>query len=193
MNTTDFLSIASAICPDRDGIVFGAERWTYSDLTDRVNRLCNAMAKLGLSKGDRVGVLNVNCNQYVETYFASAKLGAIFVPLNFRAKADELTYLINHAEIRTLFIGERYLGLVKKILPDTPVVKDCIALDCREGIYYEDLISSGSSEDYLVEIEDEDVTILMYTSGTTGKPKCVPLTHNAFAGYLLENVDPADP
>ncbi len=94
MNSTDFLSIASAICPERDGIVFEGKRWTYGQISERVNRLTHALVKCGIKKGDRVGILQVNCNQSIESYFAAAKLGAIFVPLNFRAKTDELAYMI---------------------------------------------------------------------------------------------------
>ena len=93
MNTTDFLSIAKAICPDREMIIFEAKRMTFSQVDDRVNRLVNALMKLGIEKGDRIGILQVNCNEYIEAYFAAAKLGVIFVPLNFRAKADELSYM----------------------------------------------------------------------------------------------------
>src|SRR4030043_203835 len=118
MNTTDFLSIANAICPERDCIVFEGRRWTYAQTNERVNHLANALAKLGIKKGDRIGILHVNCNQYIETYFAVAKLGAIFVPLNFRAKADELTYMGANAEAKTLLVGRRYLDMVDAMLPE---------------------------------------------------------------------------
>ena len=91
MNTTDFLNISAAMCPDRDAIVFEGKRYTFSQLNERTNQLANALAGMGVVKGDRVAMLQVNCNQHVETYFAEAKLGAIYVPLNFRAKGDELT------------------------------------------------------------------------------------------------------
>src|SRR4030067_777053 len=121
MNTTDFLSIANAICPEREGIVFEGKRWTYTKIGERVNKLVNALSKLGIGKGDRVGILHVNCNQYIETYFAVAKLGGIFVPLNFRAKADELTYMIANAEAKSLFVGSRYLEVVNKMLTHRPL------------------------------------------------------------------------
>ena len=195
MNTTDFLSIANAICPDRDCVVFEGKRWTYAQINERVNRLGNALTTLGIKKGDRVGILHVNCSQYIETYFAAAKQGAIFVPLNFRAKTDELTYMITNAEVKTLFVGNRYLDIVNSMLPQCPTVKECISVDSqRNGMgYYEDLIRSSSPEESVCEIEDDDITILLYTSGTTGRPKGVPLGHNAFVTYVLDNVDPASP
>ncbi len=194
MNTTDFLTIANAICPDRDCIVFEGKRWTYSQVNERVNQLANALKKFGIEKGDRVGMLEVNCNQYLETYYASAKIGAIFVPLNFRAKSDELSYMISNSEAKVLFVGGRYLKMIEEISSQIPTVKDCILLE-KDGnrTYYEDLINSSSSDEIVCEIGDEDITILMYTAGTTGRPKGVPLRHNAFVTYVLDNVEPANP
>jgi len=195
MNTTDFLSIANAICPERDVMVFEEKRWTYAQTNERVNRLANALGGLGVEKGDRIGMLSVNCNQYIESYFAAAMLGAIFVPLNFRAKADELGYMIANAEAKTLLVGKRYLDMVDALLPQVPSIKECICIDgdMPGKRYYEDLISSSSSDECAGEIGDEDITVLMYTAGTTGRPKGVPLTHHGFVSYVLDNVEPASP
>lgn len=195
MNTTDFLSIANAICPDRDCIVFEGKRSTYAQVNERVNRLGNALTKSGIKQGDRVGILHINCSQYIEAYFAVARLGAIFVPLNFRAKADELAYMIANAEVKSLFVGDRYLDIVNSMLPQCRTVKECISIDSQcDGMgYCEDLICSCSSDECMCDIGDEDITILMYTSGTTGRPKGVPLRHNAFVTYVLDNVEPASP
>jgi acyl-CoA synthetase (AMP-forming)/AMP-acid ligase II len=194
MNTTDFLSIATAICPDRDAVVFEGKRWTYAHTNERINRLARALNTLGVEKGDRIGMLEVNCNQYLEAYFAAAKLGAIFVPLNFRAKADELSYMLSNAEAKVLLVGSRYLEMVDNMLPQLPTIKECISLGStsRGKSYYEDLLDS-SSDELMYEIGDEDITILMYTAGTTGRPKGVPLTHNGFISYVLDNVEPASP
>ena len=195
MNTTDFLNIANAICPERDCIVFGGKRWTYAQINERVNKLAHALTESGIRKGDRIGILQVNCNQYIETYYASAKIGGIFVPLNFRAKADELSYMIANAEAKILFVGSRYLDMVEAMLPQLPSVKQCISIDGDGGrrLYYEDLINPASSDEWVIEIGDEDITMLMYTAGTTGRPKGVPLRHHAFVSYVLDNVDPASP
>jgi fatty-acyl-CoA synthase len=82
MNTPEFLTIVSAICPDRTALVFEGQRFTFSELEERVNRLANALRLLDVHKGDLIGFLNVNCNQVVESYFAAAKLGAVYLPLN---------------------------------------------------------------------------------------------------------------
>ena len=106
MNTTEFLTIASAIVPDREAIVFDDRRITFEALQDRVNRLANALAAMGVGPGDRVATLQVNTNQQVETYFAAAALDAVYVPLNFRARAAELTYMLNDSGARVLLGGQ---------------------------------------------------------------------------------------
>ena len=128
MNTTDFLNISTAICPDRAAIVFEEKRYTFGQLNERVSRLANGLSNLAVNKGDRVALLQVNCNQCAETYFATAKLGAIYVPLNFRAKADEHDYMINFAEVNTVLVGDRYIDLVDSIKPRLSTVKHFISI-----------------------------------------------------------------
>jgi acyl-CoA synthetase (AMP-forming)/AMP-acid ligase II len=195
LNTTDFLNIATAICPDKTAIVFEDKRYTFSQLTERVNRLANGLLKLGVKKGDRVAFLQVNCNQCVETYFAVAKTGAIYLPLNFRAKEKELTYMLNSAEAETLIVGERYIPLVNSIRPELKSLKNLISIENKHDdmLYYEDIISSSPADEVITEIDEDDTTMLMYTAGTTGFPKGVMLAHNSFSVYVLENVTPPDP
>jgi fatty-acyl-CoA synthase len=93
-------------------MVFDGVRCSYAQASERVNRLANALRGLGIRKGDRVGMLEVNCSQYVEAYFAAALVGAIFVPLNFRAKAAELQYMMENASAKLLIVGPRYFEMV---------------------------------------------------------------------------------
>ncbi len=194
MNTAEFLSISQAICPDKTAIIFEGKRFTYTQLNERCNRLANALSSMGVKKGDRVAIMQVNCNQYVEAYFATARLGAIFVPLNFRAKEDEISYMLQNAEARVMLVGDRYLDLVEKIRSAVKV-RTYISLDkpAKGFLFYEEVLSSASSEEIMKEVEESDVSILMYTAGTTGRPKGVPLTHQSFVSYVLGNVEPADP
>ena len=129
MNTTDFLEIANAICPDRFLTIFEGNKWTYSQANERINRLANGLVELGIKKGDRIGIVQVNCNQFPEIYFASAKLGAIFVPINFRAKADELSYMISNAGVNILFAGNRYMDILNQIRPEIKDVREYITLE----------------------------------------------------------------
>jgi len=192
VNTTEFLDIATAICPDRPAIIFEDRIITFAQLSDRVNRLASGLAKLGVKKGDRVALLQVNCNQCLETYFGVSRLDAIYVPLNFRAREKELSYMLNSSESETLIFGSRYADLVDAMRPDLKSVKNfiCIEEKRENALYYEDIILSSSDEPVMTEIDDKDTTILMYTAGTTGFPKGVILPHTSFSSYVLDNVTP---
>jgi len=195
MNTTEFLTIATAICPDRTALIFEGKRYSFSQLNERANRLANALASQGVKKGDRVALLQVNCSQCVETYFATAKLGAIYVPLNFRAKADEQDYMINFAEVDTLLIGGRYIEMTDSIKSRLTKVQHFISIENKHDgmLYYEDIIAAAPNDEVITDINDDDTTILVFTAGTTGRPKGVMLSHSSFSVYVLENVTPADP
>ncbi|MBI5442428.1 MAG: long-chain-fatty-acid--CoA ligase [Deltaproteobacteria bacterium] len=193
MNTTDFLQIATAICPDRDCVVFEGHRFTYAQVNDRANQLAGALDRLGVRQSDRVGIVAVNCNQFVEAYFATAKVGGIFVPLNYRAKAEELAYMIDCAEIKVLFVGERYLELVRSVEPQLPGLRHIVVLEGDGEGTFEALLRRESTEERTCDADEDGTTILLFTSGTTGRPKAVPLRHGAFVAYALENVEPANP
>ena len=198
MNTSEFLTIASAIVPDRPAIIFEGREFTFEDLTRRVNRLANALSTMGVGPGDRVATMQVNSNRSVETYFAAAQLDAIYVPLNFRAKSHELQQMLTIAEPACLLIGERYLQLVEDLpqdvglSPDRVVVLDSTLTGDRLG--YEQLLADAEADQInFPEAYDHDTTVIMFTAGTTGVPKGVMLTHDSFSSYLLANVMPADP
>jgi acyl-CoA synthetase (AMP-forming)/AMP-acid ligase II len=195
MNIAEFLTISSSICPDRTAIVFEGRRFSYAELNERVNRLTHALKGWGVKKGDRVALVQVNCNQCVEACFAAARLGAIYLPLNFRARADELEYMLNFAEANTLLTGSRYLDLIDSIKPKLATVNNFVSIDGpHAGMRtYEEELKFSASDEIQTEVDDESTAILMYTTGTTGRPKGVMLPHKSFTVYVLENVSPPDP
>ena len=195
MNTPEFLLISSSICPDREAIIFEGNRWSFSDLADRSNRLANALAGMGVGQGDKVGMLQVNCNECIEVYFATAKLGATYVPLNFRARAEELEFMINFSEASALFLGQRYVKMINSMREQIPGMKNLVSVEGpAEGMLdYESVIAGADPEEVFTDIDDNDTSILMFTAGTTGQPKGVMLTHDNLATYVLNNVSPADP
>lgn len=195
MNTTEFLDIATAIAPDRLALVFEDKRFTFSQLSDRVNRLASALSELGVKKGDTIGLIQVNTNQCIESYFASAKVGAVYVPINFRARPNEFNYMINTAECKVILAGDRYVPILDGMRADLSTVEHFLSLDIqKEGwLNYEDLIAKSSDEPPYVDSDENDLTILMYTAGTTGFPKGVMLNHSSFTSYVLANVTPIDP
>ncbi len=194
MNTTEILMIAAAIVPDRPALVFDGQAYSFERLQERVNRLANAMAELGIGPGDRLAAMQTNCHHLVEIYFAAAQLDAIYVPINFRAKEDELATMLGIVEPSFLFIGQRYLALAEAGgVPNDRIVM--LDVEGSEGRHtYENLLVNADPEQMRFPEDDEDATtVIMFTSGTTSIPKGVQLTHDSFTTFLLTNVTPADP
>ena len=116
MNTSEFLNITALIVPERPAIVFDSKTITYEKLVERVNRLADVLQNAGVSSGDRVATIQVNCNEHIEAYFASAQLDAVYVPINFRSTADEIEYMISDSAAKAVIAGERYIELVDKMV-----------------------------------------------------------------------------
>ena len=194
MNTSEFLMIAGAIVPDRPAIIFDGQTTTFEGLAERANRLANGLSDLGVGPGDRVATMQVNTNQCIEAYFAAAQLDAIYVPINFRSKTEELAQMLEIAGPSVLLLGKRYLSLVPedKQLSDGIILLDGEADGAHKN--YEALLAESSPDQmHFPEAGDEDTTVIMFTAGTTGVPKGVMLTHDSFSSYLLATVEPADP
>jgi acyl-CoA synthetase (AMP-forming)/AMP-acid ligase II len=195
MNTAEFLMIASSVVPDRTAMACEGETRNYMEMQERVNRLANGLQSLGVGKGDAVAVMALNSLQYVETYYACAKLGAVFVPLNYRAKQEELTYMCNNSKTAALLVGDRYLDLANAIKPELETVKHYVGVDSKpEGMMgYEELVASHEPDEIFTDVDDMDPTIIIYTSGTTALPKGVVLTYLGMSVYVTNTVAPADP
>ncbi len=195
MNTAEFLMIASSVVPDRTAMSCEGTGRTFAEMQDRVNRLANAMQAMGIGQGDRVAVMALNSMEYVETYYATAKLGGVFVPLNYRAKQEEIIYMCNNSEAVALFVGERYLDLANFIRPELKTVKHFVAIDkYADGlVYIGDLIAQQEPDEIFTDVQDMDPTIVIYTSGTTALPKGVVLTYLGMSVYVTNTVEPADP
>jgi acyl-CoA synthetase (AMP-forming)/AMP-acid ligase II len=195
MNTAEFLQISSMVVPDRTALVCGDRRETFAEMADRVNRLANWLQGVGAGPDKPVGVMSVNGIEYIEVYYAAAKIGATFVPLNYRAKHEELTYMINTSDVHVLFVGERYLDLVATLRPTLECVEHFACFDTRaEGMaYYPDVIAGSPADEPFVEIDEDKPTVLIYTSGTTSVPKGVALTYLNLSVYVTNTMNPADP
>ncbi len=201
MHSHDILALAAAIVPERDATVFDGARQTYAELAARANRLANALAGLGVGANDRIAVVDVNTPAHLEVYFAAARLDAVYVPMNFRGRGDELAYPLEATAPKVLFAGERYVPLIDS-LPVAPQEPAFVAFPGASGgagegdgwSAYETLLLSGDEEELRFPEGDDDATAaLLFTAGTTGNPKAVPLSHTSFTSFMLSSVEPADP
>jgi acyl-CoA synthetase (AMP-forming)/AMP-acid ligase II len=195
MNTAEFLQITAMVVPDRTALVSGEKRVTFMEMADRVNRLANWLQSVGAGPDNPVGAMSTNGIEYVETYYAAAKIGATFVPLNYRAKHEELTYMINTSDVHVLFVGERYLDLVAKLRPDLTGVTHFACYDRpADGMgHLGEILATASADEPFVEVDESKPTVLIYTSGTTSQPKGVALSYLNLSVYVTNTMSPADP
>jgi len=194
MNTLGFLAIPAEIVPDQEAVVTEGGRFTYAETLSRVRRLASALARLGVRPGTRVAVLHTNSHRYVEAYYAAAMLGAVFIPLNYRAKRPELEHMLRAGGVELVLVGARYLEHLDAVRGALPALRTVIGLDGPAGSLpaYEELVAEAAEHAGEAGVEDDDVTILMFTSGTTALPKGVMLTFGDFTAYVTANVELAD-
>ena len=193
MNTVNFVTIPASIVPDQEIVVSGDRRLTYAQLAEMVARYTAVFKHLGLGAKDVVAALDTHSDRYIASYYAAAKAGLTFLPLNYRAKDPELEYMINTAKAKVLLVGDRYLDLVGRIRQRLNV-NEVVALGSGDGNMYQvsELARRTDPEENEAEVEEEDVSVLMYTSGTTSLPKGVMLRFRDFVAYVTANVEMAD-
>ncbi len=197
MNTLEYLTISSAIVPDRPAIIFEGRRITFGELQQRVNRLANALSDLGLQPGKRVAFMDVNTPELIQAYLACAQLDAIFVPLNYRARPQEVAQMLRSCQPTLLMVGSRYQEFIDSSLPQIPSLQHLIGMERRPSgnwLFFDDLIADAPDDElHFPATDDADTTLLLFTSGTTSAPKAVMLTHDSFSSYMLSSIPPADP
>ncbi len=163
--------------PDKLAIIFEDRRYTYKAFNERVNRLANGLLKRGVRQGDKVAYLLNNGSEVAEISFALSKIGPLSVPLNFRLKDDEISYIVENSDSSFLFFGPEFREMITKLLPRWKKIQKAVCVE-RNG-EYEELIQSSSPEEPSVLVKEEDEHSIMYTSGTTGFPKGAVHTHKS--------------
>ncbi|HVA80292.1 MAG TPA: AMP-binding protein, partial [Candidatus Binataceae bacterium] len=148
MNTVNFVTIPSSIVPDQEIIVFGDRRLNYAQLADTVARLCTVFKRQGLGARDVVAALDTNSDLYIASYYAAAKAGLAFLPLNYRAKEAELEYMINTADAKVLLAGDRYLDLITRLSPRLKLARIIAMGEGRPGVpRLADLIAAAEPDE----------------------------------------------
>jgi acyl-CoA synthetase (AMP-forming)/AMP-acid ligase II len=175
--------------PQKEALVFKNKRYTYGQFNERVNRVANGLIALGIGKGDKVALLFLNCTEIVECLFATHKVGAVVVPLNFRLVPKELAYQVDNSDARALIFSETFQESVSAIRLELGKVEHyiCVGAKGMEGaIDYEEFLAKYSADEPSVLVDDDDPAYIMYTAGTTGRSKGAVLTHkNVLMGAAI--------
>jgi fatty-acyl-CoA synthase len=180
MNLGSILTRQASKYKNKVLMVCDNQKITYAELNTRVNCFANGLISLRINRGDKVATLFPNSPEAVETYFALLKIGAVCVPLNYRLKGDELWYIIDHSDAKALIFNGDFAEVIETISPDLKKVSICIAPDTAKGsgmLSFQELIRNNSAEEPERNVTMKDESVILYTSGTTGRPKGVVLTH----------------
>lgn len=154
---------------------------SWQEFDERANRVANALIDRGVVKGDRVIIWMMNSINWLEIYFGILRTGAWAVPLNFRFTGDDLTYCAGIAEAKVMFLGEEFIERVEAVRSELTTIKDfiCVGTTVPEDMEdFEEVIEKSSPKPPGVTINDDDACGLYFTSGTTGAPKPILLTHS---------------
>lgn len=153
--------------------------WTWSEANRRINSLGNGLAKLGLRKGDRIGVLSQPTHQYAEIYFAAAKMGFVVVPLNWGLVTREIEFMLRDVEARALLVEDAGSATAAPALANLPELAHVIGIGPRHAFPYdyEDLVATADESEPEVDVDETELYAIRFTSGTTGLPKGCPFSH----------------
>jgi fatty-acyl-CoA synthase len=178
MNWFGVLEYHARRTPAKPLCVFGDDTVTYEDMVARASGLAAGLNERGVRAGDVVGLLAYNCSEFLETFFAANHLGAIAMPINWRLAAPEVRFILDHSEARALVCDESLVGLANEATKglETTLLRACISpTTLEEWTRLRDLRSASTVP--RAPVAADDVHRLMYTSGTTGRPKGVMITH----------------
>jgi fatty-acyl-CoA synthase len=175
--------LSAARDPDVVALIFRERRMTYQELSTRALQAANGLLALGVGKGDRVAVLLENGPEFIELFFAAATVGAIFVPVNFRLAAQEVEYVLRDSGASVLFAGVRLVALLARLLEDLESLRHVVRVGDSTSatdrvLEYETWLQRQPVEDPGVTVSSVDDQLILYTSGTTGRPKGALWAHS---------------
>src|SRR4051812_2328587 len=190
MNWFAVLAHHASRTPDKAMTVFRGESITYGEMADRVAALAGGLADRGVGRGQVVGLLSYNCTEFLETVFAANYLGAVAMPINWRLAAPEVRYILEHSEARALVCDEPLVDVANEATKgiERSLLRACVSQPVPDGWTPLADLHTGATTPEAASAGADDVHRLMYTSGTTGRPKGVMLTHANLAWKNMAHV-----
>ena len=185
LSPLEFGRRARRLYGDREAVVDGDGRWTYTEFFDRCDRWSSALAAMGIRHGDRIAYIAPNTHAQLEAFYAIPQIGAVLVPINYRLTPDDFVYLINHSGARIVCAHSDYLDGLDSVRSQLGDIENWIALEGGAGragwLDYESILACAESAFTRPDISERDPITINYTSGTTARPKGVMITHrNAY-------------
>ncbi len=184
----DIVRLNAKRYPAKKAVIMSESFLTYDQLNARVNQAADGLLSLGIEAGDRVAIHASNCLEYIVLIYAVMKCGCISVPTNFRYKTGELVYVINNSKPKVLFYGKEFASIVDDARPQFLCPVQIIAMS-GEGIQGSttlgNLMDGKSTAEPLVNVDPSSPAFIMYTSGTTGFPKGVLLSHSTYLALAI--------
>ena len=168
--------------PEKPLFLFKDQKVTYAEVLDSVNRIANGFLDLGIKKGDKVAILLPNCLEFPYCWLAANMIGAVMVPVNNRFVVDEAKYILNHSEAKLLVTSNGHREMIAGIRKGLPFLERIINIDNYSGegdVPYSTLMENSAVLPP-VDIGEDDLAVLLYTSGTTGNPKGCMASHYYF-------------
>ncbi len=191
LNLGEMLKLNARKYPDVVCLMDAERSFTFPETNQRVNRLAHGLMGLGLSKGDKVSVLLENCVEFVEIYLAAAKCGLVVNPINFRLVGPEIAYIVDHADSRAFVVHDEFCPTVDGVRDELKQIPAdryiCVGEPTNDYRPFESLIEGQSEDEPGVEMSPADAWVLLYTSGTTGKPKGAVRSHESYVAFYLIN------
>ncbi len=166
----NFIEKAAKLYPNKKAIICNDLRFSYFESFQRIKKFASFLQSKGLKKGDVISIIHFNCHYYYEIYYAASFCGLILNSINVRLAAGEILYILENSDTKLLIAHSRYKNELEKI-------KDKLPETIYTDIDYENIIRASENNFKEVEFDDTHIAHLYYTSGTTGKPKGVMLSH----------------
>lgn len=183
-----FLTLTARRSPEQVALMSEGTKITYEELNRQVNRLSHGLIELGLRAGDKVATLFPNSPELVMAYFAILKAGGVLVPLNPRLRPEDFLHMLEHSDSRFLVYSHGFREAIAPIRERLPKIERTVFFGQDvppESVSFHELIARGKEDEPKVDLGEDDDFCLMYTAGTTGRPKGVLVTHRNFIWGML--------
>lgn len=184
-NVCEFFMLSVRRNPNRTAIVYKNERLSYADANSRINRIANTLIKIGITSGDCIAYLFPNCSELVLLYYALQKIGAIAVPINFRMNAREIRLLIECSDSKLLVFSDQFADKIADAELSTEIMTVCCGRDHRFPLEFGELILNSQESEPVLYMNEDAVSRIQFTGGSTGFPKGVMRTHKQDIWQLL--------